>query len=156
MKAYKNWAPSGFDTRGLALDDRQEWLVAPVSVNRDSGCLERSNWEIVTAELTGWPDDCEIHRFGHWACGWFEIALVRPGSPAASAAELWESALSEYPVASDAHFSDLETLEALKWWDDMGLRSRVELCKRAGVSIFAARRGSPPENDRLWELLTAS
>ena len=31
--------------------DRSTWLVVPVSQTRDSGCLDRSNFEVAEAEL---------------------------------------------------------------------------------------------------------
>ncbi len=152
MRTYSEFQPSGFDAKGLGLDDRQEWLVCPVGVNRDSDCLIRSNWAVVTSELIACSEmteqgepDCEVHEFGHWACGWFKIAIVRPGSKAAEVAELWENALSEYPVACDDHFSNLEYEETCEYWASMSLKERVERCQEAGASIFAARHNSPPE-----------
>ena len=58
MITYREFRPSGFDVKGLGLDDRQDWLVAPVTVNRDSNCLERSNWEVVTDDITS-TDQCD-------------------------------------------------------------------------------------------------
>lgn len=155
MQTYSKFRPSGFDCAGLGCDDQQDWLVAPVAVNRDSDCLQRSNWAVVTEDIQkAGDDDCQIHRFGHWANGWFEIMLVRPESEAAKVAELWENALSEYPVASDDHFSDLETNEAAAYWDHLSLSSRKAECERARVTRFAAYKpfGSLP--DRLTERLT--
>src|SRR6478735_4201085 len=123
MQTYAEFSPTGFDTRGLGLPDRQDWLVAPVTVNRDSDCLTRSNWEVVTRDLQGFGvaegednPSVEIHRFGHWACDWFEVCLVRPGSPASVKADGWEDCLADYPVASDDHFSDLEHRETTDYW----------------------------------------
>jgi hypothetical protein len=154
MQTYSKFRPTGFDCAGLGCDDQQDWLVAPVGVNRDSDCLTRSNWAVVTADLESkGANDVRIHRFGHWACGWFEVCLVRPGSVAAQAAEGLEGALADYPVASDEHFSDLETNEAYEYWSAMSLRERVQCCQRARVNVFAARRaGEVPEG--IWELLT--
>ncbi len=157
MKRYADWAPTGCDARGLALPERQDWLVAPVSTNRDADCLTRSNWAVVTEDLKnhdhdGKNDDVEIHRFGHWACGWFEIALVRPGSKAAEAAEGWETSLNDYPVASDDHFSDLEFREVSEYWAGMSLDERRSECESAGVSKLVAYRGYNLP-DKLWERL---
>jgi hypothetical protein len=130
------------------------WLVAPVGLNRDSKALERSNWAVVTADIHSVPcshADTEIHRFGHWACGWFEIMLIRPGTPAADCAEAWENALSDYPVASDEHYSELESREVYECWSRMSLKDRVYECQRARVSVFAARRDEVPE--RVYERL---
>lgn len=154
MQTYSKFRPTGFDCAGLALDDHQDWLVAPVSTNRDADCLTRSNWYVVTSDI-GEGDDAEIHRFGHWACGWFEIMIVRPGSDAARKAEEWEGALSDYPVASDDHFSDLEYTEVQEYWARMPLDERRRECERSGVSKLVAYRGNNLP-DRLWERLRDS
>lgn len=157
MISYSKFRPTGFDCAGLGCEDQQDWLVAPVAQNRDSDCLTRSNWEVVTADIEkAGPDDCQIHRFGHWANGWFEIMLVRPDSPAAKCAEEWEAALSDYPVASDDHFSDLEYTETLAYWERLSLESRKRECEAAKVSKLEAYRPLSRVSDRLLERLTGS
>lgn len=120
MIPYRKFRPTAMDSAGLGCEDRQDWLVAPVIRTRDSGVLETSNWEVIRKDLeehdTG--EDMEIHRFGHWGPGWFEIILVRPDSKCARVAEEWEGALSDYPVASEEHLSQLENEEALKVWQN--------------------------------------
>lgn len=111
---YKDWAPSQFDTRGLCLEDRQDWLVAPVILTRDSGPLERSNWRVVVEDLRRDGCEVEVHRFGHWSCGWFEIALVYPA--AEHQVSVWEESLREYPKADDEDFSHEEEEEADEAW----------------------------------------
>lgn len=115
MQTYKTFRPTGFDQAGLNLDDRQDWLVS-VGQNRDSDALQRSNFRVILKDLGGEGDNVEVHRFGHWACGWFEVILVRPGTPEAKNAEAWEAALSDYPVASEDDFSDEEYEEANLTW----------------------------------------
>ena len=61
--------------------------------------------------------DFEIHRFGHWACGWFEIMIVRPGSQCAKQAQAIESALAGYPVLDEDDFSDREHAAANEAWE---------------------------------------
>lgn len=112
MITYKEFQPTSFDCKGLGLPDRQDWLVAPVGQNRDSEALYRSNFIVVYEDLIKYGyDDVEIHRFGHWGPGWFEIILVRPNTEAAKIAEEWECALSDYPVADEMHLSQLESEE---------------------------------------------
>lgn len=133
MKTYSEFRPTGFDCKGLGLEDRQDWLVVPVGTNRDADILTRSNWEVVTKDIMATHEDedsAEIHRFGHWGPGWFEICLVRPGSNAAKCAEEWESALDDYPVASDAHFSELAHNEANEAWQFERTRDRIEYIRR--------------------------
>ncbi len=159
MKRYSDWKPTGFDIPGLACDDRQDWWVGPVMLTRDSGCLERSNWEVIVGDLRNGDSEgyyTETHRFGHWACGWFEIILIRPDTLTAATAERWEDALSDYPVASDDHFSELEYTEACEYWASINLRERVQLLQRARLNVFAARRDEFPSDPqgRLQELVT--
>lgn len=115
MKTYATWCPTGADASGLALEDRQDWLVLPVIKTRDSGALERANFDAALASLPK-GDDHEIHRFGHWACGWFTIIIVRPGSPAADIAADVDDALSDYPILDDSLFSEYEQADADETW----------------------------------------
>ena len=155
MKRYRDWSPSAFDTRGLALGERQDWFVLPVGTNRDADALTRSNWRVVVADLGGESDDLEIHRFGHWACGWFEIAIVRPDTEAAKSAEEWEAALSDYPVASDDDFSNEEQEEAqIVWRDCFDDRERLDYIK-AHWSQFEHCKAKWYPADEAWRNLLA-
>mgnify|MGYP003117738496 CR=1 FL=1 len=110
MRLYREFQPTGFDHRGLGLRDQQDWLVVPVTRNRDSGPAEESNWETALKMLDP-DDDCEdmeTHSFNHWACGWFEIIIVKPGTKAAEVAEDIESALADYPLLGDEDCSERE------------------------------------------------
>jgi hypothetical protein len=105
------------DHRGIGLADQQDWLVGPVSQTRDSGPLDRSNFECFVKALGGEGDDVEIHRFGHWGPGWFEIVLINPANlELVKQAEEMESALADYPVLDEMHHSGLEHEEASEIW----------------------------------------
>lgn len=151
MITYSQFSPTGFDARGLGLPDQQDWLVGPVALNRDSDSLTRSNWEVVTAELV--KLGAEIHRFGHWGNGWFEIVLVPPGGEAERCAAEWEAALADYPVANEDHWSELQYREASEYWGHLSLSGRRDECSRAGVSKLAAYRSFGALPDRLTEHL---
>lgn len=159
MRTYAEYRPTVLDAAGLGLPDQQDWLVAPCGTNRDAGITTRSNWRVMLAELAKVDpegNDHEEHSFGHWACGHFEIVIVRPGSKCAELCEGFESALSRYPILSESDHSDLEDQEIIEYWENARLKERVELCSENGVSIFAARPGRPcPENvyDHLRETL---
>jgi hypothetical protein len=90
---------------------RGEWLVA-FTVHRDSDVIERSNWDVLTTYMTTkYPDDVYIERASHWAVGWMDHLLVRPGSPAVDAMVPFIERLKDYPVLDDEHLSMLEADE---------------------------------------------
>lgn len=111
IQTYKQFTPSTHDARGLGLPDRQDWLVCPVTQSRDSEALERSNFRVAVRRLGGESETVEVHRFGHWACGWFEILLVAP-SRLPDAQGLAES-LDDYPVLDEMDLSELENEEEI-------------------------------------------
>lgn len=118
MQTYSQFRPSQFDTAGLGLEDRQDWLVVGVAQNRDSGCLDRCNFAETLYQLGGEDVDVEVHRFGHWANGWFEIILVRPGTKAALEAEEIEAALADYPILNEDKYGETLHEEADQVWRD--------------------------------------
>ena len=123
------------DPSGAFLPDRQDWLVLGVSQTRDSGALDLSNFETAQRILTDGredPEDFEIHRFGHWGPGWFEIFLVEPGSRAAELAEEIESDLERYPVLDDEDFSRREWDDFCESWNGWACRDFV----REVVKVF--------------------
>jgi hypothetical protein len=108
LPTYRTWKPTGFDTPGLGLEERQDWLVGPCSRNRDSEALTRSNWDVFERELDAVdPTGYEVHRFGHWANGWFEIVLVKPDSKAYERACELACFLADYPILDESHYSNL-------------------------------------------------
>jgi hypothetical protein len=118
MKAYKDFKPTAFDGH-YPVDNREHWLLAPVARNRDSGPLERSNFRCFAGELGEESETTyEIHRFGHWGPGWFEIILINPeNQEAVNKALEMESALENYPVLNEDDYCQLETEEANQIWE---------------------------------------
>lgn len=110
MKTYREFSPSQHDTRGLGLPNRQSWYVVPVAQNRDSPAYEVSNFRVALRMLGGELEDVvEVHRFGHWACGWFEIILISPDAEekVLTAREI-ESKLENYPLLDEDDVAELE------------------------------------------------
>lgn len=153
---YADWSPTQFDTKGLNVANQQDWLVLEsVGRNRDNENhpLVASNWGETIKALSkcseqaddGNGGDWEILSFGHWACGWFEIIIVRPDSAAHTVAGEIECALSDYPVLNESDYSEREALATEEYWMQMSLRERVAMCKERGDSILAARKNYPPE-----------
>lgn len=129
LKRYRDWKPTFNDPKGLSLAERQDWFVAPVIQTRDSEVLERSNFAVVLREIekvnkednpndVDFMDSYEVHRFGHWGPGWYEIILCRPESKCARVAAEFACALADYPIADDSHFSEMELEEAQQVWKD--------------------------------------
>lgn len=94
---------------GLREHNREGWLLLPISQTRDSEPLNRSNFHMVIKDLGGESETLEVHRWGHWACGWVELAIIHPDRR--EEADGWRKALNDYPVACDEDFSELETEE---------------------------------------------
>jgi hypothetical protein len=130
MRTYKEWSPTPYDQRGLNADDleRGAWLVLPTIRTRDSGPLERCNFTAALEQLGGESDTVEIHRFGHWACGWLEIVLVDPSRLAD--AQAIEDRLADYPVLDEDALSDLEFEEAAEAWEAMRPSDRIDWLRR--------------------------
>jgi len=93
-----------------------------ISQNRDSGPMERSNWEVITEDMEKrFPKNVEIVHSSHWAVGWVEQLAVRmldkrgKVTKAGKAILDWKESLENYPVADEEHFSDLEYNEFVEY-----------------------------------------
>jgi len=145
MIRYRNFRPTAFDTEGLLGEYHgiSDFWVAPVSHTRDSGPLDESNFAAALAALGGESDTVQVHRFGHWGPGWFEIVLIDPADleRVKVAGEL-EAALSDYPVLDDDDFSAREWEAAEEYWSACSMRERVGYLRERGESVYAARAES--------------
>jgi hypothetical protein len=118
--------------------------------HRDSDTLTRSNFLAGLAAIGGESDTVQIIREGHWAVGWLEwIAIHESDAKALREADEIAGALTDYPVVSDEHFSELEWSEACEYWERLSVRERAEFIRdsRCGASVFAARRDELPQDD---------
>lgn len=151
LKAIKRWErPS--DYFGASWPEYFVFL----GQHRDSDSVARSNFEVGLRELGGESETVIVVRERHWAVGWVEwVAIHESDEAAVQAADEMLCALSDYPVLSDEHLSELEWNEASEYWERMSVRERVDYCQRAELSIFAARRDYLPEDPsgHLFELL---
>lgn len=153
MKRYADWRPTAHDTAGKSLPERQDWLVTPFMITRDTeDCLTLSNWHVLTRELAKIdPDgvDHETHRFGHWGPGWFEIVIVRPDTATAIEAQQLADACESYPILDDSDFSEREMNAETEAWQALSVKDRVDLLKRAHYRgcVLVARREYAPADD---------
>lgn len=147
MQKYSEYQPTQWDSKGAFLRDQGLWLVVPCGLNRDSDCLDESNFACAVNMLGGESDTVEVHRFGHWGCGWFEIIIINPESPQAATAHKLCDALAEYPILDESDWSERECNRAAEYWQSMGVRERAQWCAESRISIFAARRNEIPEDE---------
>ena len=111
--------PSAFDSFDNYLGDvpNDTWRCL-LTRSRDSNALTESNWRIALQKLGGESESVVIHRFGHWACGWWEALAVDETSDSyAKALELHKS-LEDYPVLDDDDYSQLIDEQATDIWSN--------------------------------------
>lgn len=115
---------------------------------RDSHPLDESNFICALNRLGGESDTVQVIRQRHWACGWLEfIAIHHTDTRSLKIADEIAGQLKVYPVLDEFHFSELELDIAENTWRGFSIADRVELCKKADISIFAARRDCIPFED---------
>jgi len=123
----------------------EKWHVV-LTQSRDSGLISKSNWEVALERLGGERGgNVEVHRFGHWACGWWEALCVAEDS------DLWETAkgicesIEDYPLLDEEHHSKMEEEEAqIMWRDCFTPKERVRHLRATGgddnITTFSALR----------------
>lgn len=130
MQRYKEFSPTQFDAKGLNAGrfGIGEFLVGPCSHTRDSEPLEESNFFSLLRELGGESDDVQVHRFGHWGPGWFEIILINPeAADKVAIAQGIEDALQDYPIVDESDFSERENEECCELWESsFRVEDRIE------------------------------
>lgn len=144
------------------------------SRHRDSDGLERSNYDRILEDVLdkaielGQPAGIDVDpndtnekqwvytfRASHWAVGWVEYIILRKEAPddlVTYVGEIREK-LDNYPVYDEDHYSNLEHEEAAEYWSQLDVKERIAVIKDSGseISIFAARRSSLPDSDRIWD-----
>lgn len=103
---------TGWNLDSEALE--REWAgigIVPVAQTRDSEALERANFDTALAELSALhgEDNVGIVRFGHWACGWVELAIFNTGvSGLEDSVESIKQRLDNYPVLDEELWLEYE------------------------------------------------
>jgi hypothetical protein len=116
--------------------------------HRDSDLLTESNFECGLAAIGGESDTVKVVRESHWAVGWVEwIAIHESDIKALECASDIMDSLSDYPVVNEDHWTELEWNAAQDMWAQLSLSERVDLCRDAGLSIYAARGDNIPQGD---------
>jgi len=134
MIQYKKYKPTQFDYH--VETEYEDWYVAPVMITRDTEeySLDYSNYysllEILEKEN---EDDYTELSFGHWACGWFNIILIKPNTELYKKVEEIEKGLQEYPVINEENYSENYYYYAVNQWEDEYYRE--EYCKENNIEM---------------------
>ena len=140
-----------------------------VSQNRDSGTLEKVNFETARKLLSKWegeevnatqPGDipCEdlqvtVATANHWAVGWVESLLIHEDASEDALIEAAEiiCSLADYPCLDDEKLFELEDAEAAETWNRYtGESEKVRIAKRLGLPFpnLAARWSFETVNEK--------
>lgn len=138
LPRYKDFHPSVFD-RHIHVEEIENFAIVAFR-SRDSNILEECNFTEILKSLGGESEQVQVHRFGHWGCGWFEQILVHPDLDEKAAEVV--CALANYPVWDEEAYSEACWAAAYEQWEQMRMRDKIELCTNLGESAFAAR-GEP-------------
>ena len=112
--------PSFLDSRANYIGGIPESnLLVVMTRSRDSDLLIQSNWNCAIKDLGGEGDNVEIHRFGHWFCGWWEALCVHKGTEKETIAAEIAKALENYPALNEDDYCDLEAETANRYWEDL-------------------------------------
>ena len=139
---YSEFKPTQFDSH-IAIEDREDWIVVPVTQHRDSGCFDKSNF--ATAQKILADGDTEIHRFGHWGHGWYEILIAAP--TLAEKVDEIEYALANNSVLDENDLSERESEAMQNDWNNYGCHD-FERALVAAIESLA----EPTESDIEKEL----
>lgn len=86
--------------------------VIVLGQSRDSDLMDRCNFASALAELGGESDTVQVHRMGHWACGWFEVIAVDPSDEKALAtAYAIKKSLEDYPILDESSYYEMQSEE---------------------------------------------
>ena len=141
LQRYQEYQPTSLDSSdnylGDNLEDHQDWYVSNIGLNRDSNLLDQSNFTSFAQALKDIEpegDHWQIHRFGHWAVGWYEILILNPidiyGGDAlvlSKALEMMESLKTYLGPLDEEHHSSLEHEAFMEWIDDGIFEIRFKL-----------------------------
>jgi hypothetical protein len=117
---YSEFRPTPHDGH-IEMDDREHWFVMPVSQTRDSDILTKSNFDAFLKELGGESRSVEVHRFGHWGPGWFEIIIVSPrAAMRLQKAYDMARALDDYPILDEEDYLRQQHEDEIESWDNYG------------------------------------
>ena len=126
--------PSAFDSFANYMGDipSGEW-VCLLTRTRDAQTLTESNWRVALKMLGGESEEVEVHRFGHWACGWWEAVAVKKDTDAYKKALVIEKSLENYPLLDDEDYNELQDEQAQEVWKNcFNAKDRIKYIREHG------------------------
>ena len=145
MDTYAQHVPTCFDQH-IELEDRETWILLPVSITRDTPEADTSNFYTALDMLGGESNTVELHRFVHWGPGWYEIIIVHPDSPQAKIAHDIARSLEDYPLLDEEDHSRREHEDAIESWSNYGARDyRKDIEAELDTLLQEYEEAEPPE-----------
>jgi hypothetical protein len=87
-----------------------------LSHHRDSGLVEKSNFNSALKALNGESDTVKVIRFSHWLCGWIEMILIHESDKESiDKGNEIEKALENYPILDEDDFFARESEKREEW-----------------------------------------
>jgi hypothetical protein len=122
------------------------------SRNRESSILENTNFEECLNRLGGESEWVEIVCHKHWACGWIEYLMLKENAPHTLIEIAIETTkeLDAYPILNEHLYTEAQLDSMQTYWDNLSIKERIDYCKDAGISIFAARHSLPQKIECQW------
>ena len=81
-----------------------------LSHHRDSGLVDKSNFQSALKMLNGESDTVKIVRAKHWLCGWVEMILIHESDKESiDKGNEIEKALENYPILDEDDFYERES-----------------------------------------------
>lgn len=119
LTKFKDWEPTSLDSKKDnyidwgGSEDLGEWFVGPIKT-RDASILEESNFYTALDILGGEGEDVQIHGFGHWAIGHYDLILVKPNTAEATILEDMAKVLEQYPILDDYDLNERQQSRAIE------------------------------------------
>jgi hypothetical protein len=143
--------PTSWDSSANFVGEKPKGY-ALYSRNRESSILETINFEEFLRRLGGESESVTIVRHRHWACGWIEYLMLKEDAPHTlieTAIEITKS-LDAYAILNEELYTEAQLDSMRKHWDNLSMKDRIDYCKDARISIFAARHSLPQEVECQW------
>lgn len=92
-----------------------DWLIIAAQTGQ-SGSIDRSNFQVLLKDLGGESDTVRVEQAKHWAVGFVDYLIIDPTNHKALRRAIYaHSAVYDYPILDESHFSDLEYNEAYEF-----------------------------------------